>query len=183
MKKIYLVSTAVLKQQSIINDNVADELLSNAIYEAQSIDCQQILGSKLYNRIIELVEDGTISEHTDYKYLLDEYIQNIVIYAATLRATVYIRFKVMNKSVSGQNSDNSNPVSLDELEYLRNSINNDLQFFQKRLQDFLTSNRSLYPEYEICSCDGELNPQKNVYRTSLVIPNHRTPKYNYNDIK
>ena len=180
---VYLVSTSSLKDFSIVNSNVADELLSNAILEAQEIDLCQILGSKLYKKIIELVKTNTIDAATDYKFLLDEYCLKVIIYAATSRAAVYTHFKVMNKGVQLQNSDNSNPVSLDELEYLRNQIKNDLEFFEKRLQDFLITNKDLYPEYELCSCDGELNPQQNVYRTSLVIPNHRAPKYNYNDVK
>lgn len=180
---VYLVSTSSLKDYSIINSNVADELLSNAILEAQEVDLQQILGSKLYKKIIELVKTNTIDTTTDYKYLLDEYCLKVIIYAATSRSAVYAHYKIMNKGTQVQNSDNSNPVSIAELEYLRDEIKNTLEFFEKRLQDFLITNKDLYPEFEYCSCDGELNPQQNVYRTSLVIPNHRAPKYNYNDVK
>ena len=180
---VYLVSTSSLKDYSIINSNVADELLSNAILEAQEVDLQQILGSKLYKKIIELVKTNTIDTETDYKYLLDEYCIKVIIYAATSRSAVYAHYKIMNKGTQVQNSDNSNPVSIAELEYLRDEIKNTLEFFEKRLQDFLITNKDLYPEFEYCSCCGELNPQKSVYRTSLVIPNYRVPKYNYNDVK
>lgn len=183
MKKTYLISTKVLKEQSIINSNVDDSLLHNAIWEAQNIEIQQILGSCLYNKIIDLVDNDEINnaEYADYKYLLDEYIQNVIVYAATQRAAVYIRFKVMNKSVTAQNSENSNPVDLNELQYFIDHIKNDLEFFEKRLQDYLRLNE-LFPEYKVCNC-GSLEPQSHVYRTSLAIPNRRDTHYGYYDVK
>lgn len=184
MKKTYLISTKVLKEQSIINSNVDDSLLHNAIWEAQNIEIQQLLGSQLYNKIIELVDEDEInnSEYADYKYLLDEYIQNVIVYAATQRAAVYIRIKVMNKSVTAQNSENSNPVDLSELQFLMDHVKNDMEFFSKRLQDYLIANSELFPEYKVCNC-GSLEPQSHVYRTSLVIPNRRDTHYGYYDVK
>lgn len=179
---VYLLSTADLKSYSPLNSNVDDALLNNAIMEAQEVELQQILGSCLYGRIIELVKTGDITDYEDYKYLLDEYCRKVIVYAATQRAAVYIRYKMMNKGVQSQNSDNSNPAELNELQFLMNHIKNDMEFFSKRLQDYLTENKETYPEYNPCGCNS-LPPQKRVYRTSLVIPNNICNRYGYKDLK
>lgn len=179
---VYLLSTSDLKDYSPINENVDDSLLHNAIMEAQEIELCQILGSCLYNRIIDLVNTDDIDNETDYKYLLDNYCRKVIVYAATMRAAVYIRYKIMNKSVSSQNSDNSTPVDLSELQYLIDHVKNDLEFFEKRLQEYLKENKDLYPEYDACECNG-LAPQKQVFTTSLVIPNYPQRHYGYNNVK
>jgi len=179
---VYLLSTKELKQYSVINENVDDSLLHNAILEAQQIELQQILGSCLYERIIGLVSDDEIQNEPDYKKLLDDYCRKIIVYAATQRAVIYLHYKMMNKGVTAQNSDNSNPIDLNELQFLMDHIKNDLEFFSKRLQDYLKQNEDLYPEYKPCGC-GSLTPQKNVYRTSLVIPNRCDGHYGYYNVK
>lgn len=179
---VYLLSTKDLKDYSPINQNVDDSLLHNAIMEAQEVELQQILGSCLYNRIIELVNSDEIQDELDYKILLDDYCRKVIVYAATQRAAVYIRYKMMNKGVQSQNSENSNPVDLNELQYFIDHVKNDMEFFSKRLQDYLIANSELFPEYKVCNC-GSLEPQSHVYRTSLVIPNRRDTHYGYYDVK
>lgn len=179
---VYLLSTKDLKDYSPINQNVDDSLLHNAIMEAQEVELQQILGSCLYNRIIELVNSDEIQDELDYKILLDDYCRKVIVYAATQRAAVYIRYKMMNKGIQSQNSDNSNPVDLNELQYFIDHVKNDMEFFSKRLQDYLIANKELFPEYKVCNC-GSLEPQSHVYRTSLAIPNRRDTHYGYYNVK
>lgn len=179
---VYLLSTKDLKDYSPINQNVDDSLLHNAIMEAQEVELQQILGSCLYNRIIELVNSDEIQDELDYKILLDDYCRKVIVYAATQRAAVYIRYKMMNKGIQSQNSENSNPVDLNELQYFIDHVKNDMEFFSKRLQDYLIANKELFPEYKVCNC-GSLEPQSHVYRTSLAIPNRRDTHYGYYNVK
>lgn len=178
---VYLLSTSDLKSYSPLNANIDDALLNNAIMEAQEVELAQILGGCLYEAIIGMVYDGTISTRPEYKKLLDDYCRKVVVYAATMRASVYIRYKLMNKGVQSQNSDNSSPVELNELQFLMNHIKNDMEFYSKRLRDYLQENKELFPEYGACSCNS-LTPQKNVYRTSLVIP-EVCNRYGYKNLK
>lgn len=185
MSTVFLVSIATLKEKSIINTNVDDSLLSNAILESQDIELQQVLGTKLYNKLIYLVAHGLINTmgYEEYKTLLDNYCIKVVLSAATLRALPYIHFKVMNKGVQNQNSDNSLPTSLQELEFLMDKIRNDFEFYAQRLADYLLQHRMEYPEYISTTQLDELSPQYRQYRSNLVLEDDECPcirSYGYN---
>lgn len=171
MNKVYLISTQNLKDSSIINNNVDDSLLHNAILEAQEIELQQILGSKLYKYIINAVEDGSISSssNAEYKSLLDEYCTKVVVYASILRAIPYIHYKVMNKGVQTQNSDNSSTTSISEMEFIMDKIKNDLEFFSTRLSTYLLANREKFPEYSFVKTIDEIAPEPQQYRSAMVM--------------
>lgn len=171
MRTIYLISTDQLKNNSAINSNVDDTLLLNAISEAQEIELQQTLGSKLYKKIITLVDTGDISsqENSNYKTLLDDYCQKVVVYYATARAIPYLAVKLKNKGATREYSENSSDAAFNEFEYLRKKVENDAQYFAQRLADYLHQNRSDFPEYtEMAGCD-EIKPNRRAYRSALVL--------------
>lgn len=178
MQKIYLISTDVLKSNSIINSNVDDSLLLNAIFEAQQIELQQILGSALYNRILDDIDNSTLSG--DYKTLVDDYCQNVVTYYATARAIPYVHYKIVNKGVNNQSSDNSQPTAFNEMNFLLKKVQDDAEFFAQRLTSYLEANKDSFPDYKACcSCCGDIQPSKNNYRCGLVL-DEREYKRNYN---
>ena len=51
MTDVFIISEANLRQFTDLNNNVDSELLKNAIREAQDIELQRILGTKLYDII------------------------------------------------------------------------------------------------------------------------------------
>jgi len=84
MTNTFLISEAVVREYTGVDNNVDTALLKNGIREAQDIELQRIIGTLLYDKIISLVSNGTItdSENSNYKTLVDEYIQNFLIYAS-----------------------------------------------------------------------------------------------------
>lgn len=185
MATIYLISTQKLKDRSIINDNVDDTLLASSILEAQEIELQEILGTKLYKFILELIQNGLISTvgYEKYKFLVDEYCSKVVLYAATMRALPAVHFKVMNKGVNNQSSDNSQPTSLQELEFLMDRLRNDIDFFSQRLSSFLMEHRQDYPEYMGNYNIDEIQPKFNQFHSNFVLEDCESPclrSYGYN---
>lgn len=168
--RTYLLSTNALKQNTAINQNVDDNLLLNAIWEAQEINVQQTCGSRLYKKIVSLVANNTIGSagNANYKTLLDEYITPIINYYAWMNALVYISYKSMNKGLQTQNSDNSQSASMSEMQFVRDDIRNKAEFFAQRLSDYLHANRSLYPEYNNNSGIDEMTPNHNQYSCGIV---------------
>lgn len=165
MNRVYFISCNHLKEHTTINTNVDDNILNSAIWEAQTIHIQQTIGSELYRTIAKLIETGDIhqSENQKYKMLLENYIQEPVCYWAWVEAIPYIRYKIMNKSVSGQTSDNSTPVDKSELEYLTENIRDKAQFYTQRLSDFLLEHRGEYPEYYSNRGLDDIHPSSNNY--------------------
>ena len=78
MTNVFIISEANLRQFTDINNNVDSELLKNAIREAQDIELQRVLGTKLYNKILDDIKNNTLSGN--YETLVLDWIQNVLLY-------------------------------------------------------------------------------------------------------
>lgn len=187
--RTYFITCEYLKSHTVINSNVADELLLNCIFEAQSIHIQQLIGTDLYNKLANLVQTNTVNDpaNADYKVLLDEYVCPTTAYWAVVECIPSMAMKIVNKGVERQNSEWSTPSAINEIEYLRDDWRNKAEFFSQRLTNYLLQNRRLYPEllqnYEI----DKLRPSNGEYFSGIVFdeglcPCERTMGYNRNAI-
>lgn len=177
MERIFLISTQDLKDYTVINDNVDDSLLHNAIQEAQDITLQQLLGTKLYKKILVLVNNDEINlpANAQYKTLIDEYCIKVVLYSALHRAIPVIHYKIVNKGITTQTSENSQTTTISEMEFLMNRVKNDLEFYSNRLASYLLANIQLYPEYMSATKIDEMIPNVTPYRTSMVLSSPVNP--------
>ena len=91
MTTTFIISEAKLRQFTDVNNNLDTELIKNSVREAQDIALQRIIGTKLYNKILSDINADTLTG--DYKTLVDDYIQDFLLYAAYYEAleAIYIR--------------------------------------------------------------------------------------------
>lgn len=169
MARVFLISTETLKKNSIINNNVDDMYILPAIEFAQDSGLQPLLGTKLYNKLMDLVEDGSITESTDYKNLLDEYITPYLINKVTADIQLPLAYKLRNQGVVQQTGDNTYIPSLRDTQYVIQNYENKATFYGNRLSDYLKANRSKYPEYcKIDSC-ADMRSNPNSYKTGIYL--------------
>lgn len=174
MTTVQLISETTLKNNSPINLNVEQSLLNLAINEGQEQHIQMALGSKLYQKILDIVVDGTIKTDpnmSDYKTLLDNYIAPALIYWSLVECLNYVRYKIMNKGVQVQNSDNSNTPELEEIKYFQQAITNKAEFKQQRLIDYLIENSTLFSEYTSTIDYDDIAPESNGYFSGMQLDN------------
>ena len=69
MNNILLISEDLLKSETIVNDNINSQSITPSILIAQEIGLQQVIGTKLYKKILSLVDGDTINDvvNADYK--------------------------------------------------------------------------------------------------------------------
>lgn len=183
IKKIYLVSVNMVKDNTPINSNVDDNLITTAIFDAQQINVQQICGTKLYKKILALVDSDEIQlpENSRYKTLLDEYIQPVVISWAYVYSIPVIHTKVMNVGVVNQNSDNSISADIKETQFLLDDARNKAQFYSDMMTRFLIANtKELYPEYLENKRIDETKPTIHQYTNGLVLDDIYPNRPHYN---
>jgi len=132
-----MMSVNDLKEYSTIDYSVEDKLLENSIYDAQKIDLQAILGTRLYKALETKIINNTLSGETAYKTLMDDYIFDVLLKSSQSRALMYIYAKIRNKGIMEQNSDNSNPVDITILNKMRDEIQNDFEYFSNKLKLYL----------------------------------------------
>lgn len=161
MRKVLTVSEDYIKTYSNLSDNVWGDYLLPAILTAQNIQLQQTLGSCLFNKILDLIEDGSITATTNtaYKTLLDDYIQDFMLYQTITDLVPIIGVKLGNLGTVISNDEHLQNLSEDERANIKQFYQNKSDFFTKRLQEFLKANKDAFPELECgCECDGSVKP-------------------------
>lgn len=161
----YFIGVSDLKDNTPINLNVDDKKLVMSIKDAQEIQIQQILGTNLYTKLKTLVKDNTITSgtNTSYKLLLDEYIIPTLIKFALVECLPFTNFKIENKNLGNQSSDNSTPVELDELKYFISLNKDKAEYYAQRLTDYLIANSATYPEYTTSTTCDQILPNNSSY--------------------
>jgi hypothetical protein len=145
MAQVILLSEATLKQRSILQDNVDMKVVSPAILDVQEEYILPILGTSLYNDLLEQVRTNTLTN--DYRTLLDDYITRCMIWYCKFELPMDLTYKYFNKSVGVMNAENMNAASMDELQYVLNRAKNKAEWYAERLTKFLLSNPTKYPLY------------------------------------
>jgi hypothetical protein len=146
MQNTYLISEGKLKAFTDINNALDTDLIKSAIREAQIIQITRLLGQKLYDKIVNDVANDTITGV--YKELLDNYIQDVLIYYSYYTALEYIYLRPRNNGLlQPQGGDNALAVDMAMYDKKRTSVQNKAEYFAERLVDYLCYNNNLFPEY------------------------------------
>ena len=80
----HLISVSNLKKLSYISSNVDDNLISTIITRVQDTVIEPILGSSLYNHLLQAVDNNTLN--INEQELLSKYLSNCLIAAVEVRA-------------------------------------------------------------------------------------------------
>lgn len=170
---IYLISEEILKSEGLIDDNLWGGYLKPAIQLAQDKGLQTLIGGVLYDKICELVEDGSIKdiENEKYKELLDDYIIPYLCYQSLAECSIPITWKFKNQGMVGYNDtsmDYINRPSMKDFQYIVQKYENDAVFYGNRLTDFLHANNGIYPEYLHHEC-GKMHADDRQYKTGIYL--------------
>lgn len=144
----FLVSENALKSQSYIDRNVAGEVLTPAIQFVQDSLVESMLGTRLYEKLVVLINSGEISadENANYKELLDGYIFKFMAYSVIAEIQVPNAYKTRNKGLVQTSDDRVSNAFMTEVKYVEDFYHNRADMYRLRLSDYLWGNRSKFPE-------------------------------------
>jgi len=140
---VYFISSTFLKEHTPINENVDDKILKNAIQEAQEIYIRDVIGSGIYNELQTQAFNNTLS--TANKTLLDSYIAPCLKYYTLTESMLPMTFKMLNKTLGTRTSDNTQPVTIDEMTLIERRYRDKAEYYAQRLREFLQANSTIYP--------------------------------------
>lgn len=167
MERILYISTENLKNDTILEKNVEDNILKPCIYDSHVIDFQSIVGEKLYKHLNEATTNNTLSDRE--VELLKTYAYNFLIKASLLRSLPFLWAKIESSSVVKKKNDTSDSVSYDELQKLLNTTQSDKNFFGQRMIDFLNVYIDDFPLFRYSASCNVLDPNRNSnYYTSGI---------------
>lgn len=149
-QKVFLISEDTLKSYSLINENLDGKYLSNALQIAQEVDLQNAIGKALYTKIINLVADGSIATDTNYKYLLDNYIQDYLIWQTMSHVQVSVNYKISNSGTYNNTDERKAHIDYDNGMNLVKQYEKYANAYCTQMKDYILRNISKYPEYRMC---------------------------------
>lgn len=167
MRIVYFITIDNLKKYTPINLNVEDSIVKKAILDAQKIKLQQDLGSCLYKKIEDLYISAFPAGNEKYQTLFDDYIYDYVIQWSLVEILPYVRYKIHNKGVNTQSSEETATADFEEYKYLLSLLTNKAEFYSARLKSFLIENVADYTEYSNCCDCGDLSPAKTSYFSGI----------------
>jgi hypothetical protein len=168
MAYVLFISEEKLKDSTAINLNVSTDLLLPYVRQAQKLYVEPKLGTKLTQKLKDLITAGTIGDvaNAAYKTLLDDYIGDMLPNWAFYHAVPFLRFKIENGNIYSKTSETGNALSQEESQSLREEVSNTAQYYTERLIEYITNNTSLFPEYSTNS-GADVNPDRNAYYNGM----------------
>mgnify|MGYP006157984137 FL=1 len=170
MTNTLIISEAKLRQFTDLNDSVDTELLKNAVRTAQDIAIQRVLGTKLYKSILAQIDAGPVWTDANYENLVNDYIQDFLLYAAYYEAleSIYIRPR-NNGLLTPTGGENSIEVDRSLFNVKRQNSENKMQFYADRLSSYLAEEQALFPELNTNNKLYEMWPDyASQYRSPIV---------------
>ena len=145
---VILISEDYIKSTTNISDNIAGDYLLPSIKLAQDIDLESTIGTKLLEKIQELIYNNDISNKDSemYKLLLDKYIQPYLAYATIQHLTPTVAYKLANQGIIRTYDEKSYNITSNEVDKVADYYSHIANTFKKRLQLFLIANYNEFPE-------------------------------------
>lgn len=152
---ILLCSEDYIKTNSNLNDNFFGKNLLPSIREAQEIYLQQIIGTSLYEAILQLVDEGTIGDpdYSLYKDLLDNQIRPYLLYQTIVNAIPLANVKLSNYGTTLSQDQYLVNLSQGDAELIEKHFQNRADFYCRRLQEYIL-NYSKELGIDECSCES-----------------------------
>ena len=176
MTNTFLISEAQIRNYTDIEDNIDTALIKNGIREAQDIKLQTVLGTLLTDKLYSLVDAGTMGDSANaaYKTLLDDYIQNMLIYASYwyILDSVYVRSR-NNGLLIPDGGENSVAADRSIYNVKRQAVENKMQFYSDLLTDYIIEEQVNYPELNASNKLYDLNPNYDSKYGSPFVFNRR----------
>ena len=169
MARVLLISEKTLKSNGVINNNVDGMYILPAIEYAQDAGLQPIIGTKLYNKLMDLVADGSIQQTTDYKVLLDEYVTPYLLNKVTADIQIPLNYKLRNQGVVQNQADNTIVPTMKDLQYVIQNYEYKAVFYGNRLSDYLMANKSKFTEYSKVDSSADMHSNPNSYKTNIYL--------------
>jgi len=166
MATALFISRTDLVQNTILDGNVDTDKFIQFIKISQEIHIQNYLGTKLYNKISADIIADTLTG--DYLALVTDYIQPMLIHYAMVDYLPFAAYQVKNGGIYKHNSENSETVNKDEVDFLVQKERDFAEYYTRRFVDYICFDSSKFPEYTNNS-ESDVYPDKNVNSSNWVL--------------
>jgi hypothetical protein len=138
-----LISLKDITQLTTLSGNIDQDMMNPSINLAQNTDLKRILGTSLYNKIINDKKDGTLSGV--YKTIYDDHVVMMLVFLACARYTAYGGYKTANQGIFKTSAEGHTSVDYKEVSTLIARYDGDAATMEREFYKFMSDNP--VPEY------------------------------------
>lgn len=145
MAEVYIIPNRVIKESTYVDDNVEDKHIKIATLDAQEQILEPVLGTALYEKIIDGVLNKTLNE--TYQRLTVDFIWPVLLQASVYKLSYNMLFRLTNSAIVKDSNENSSGVSISEVNILIKERQLSMNYHISKLTKHLQAYSSTYPEY------------------------------------
>lgn len=159
------ISETWLKNFTPLPSNIDVKELQPFYYPSQDKYIRDVLGDELYNRISDGITNNNLNnDETELLKLIRRTLGYYIVY----EAFPFLANKIKNIGVNNTTDDKQNATDSKILKEMRQEVSNNAEYYMVRLNKYLCTNHTLFPEYVFTNDD--VNPNKKAgYRCPIYI--------------
>ena len=177
MATIWLGQDYLIKR-SVVDSNVEYDKLVPVINLVQRKYVKRTLGTDLYNaldtHILAFINSATAIPAA-YKYLLDEFINEMIVYYTLMESSPTFKYRYTNRGLVSKEGDGTSTISTSDLDFMMGIMKSNAEMFQFELIKYIQVNATSYPEYGTNITNG-IYPENESYDTDVFLGDF---KYKY----
>lgn len=152
-----LITEEYFKTYSPIPDNYNIKEIKPYFHVAEKLWIEPIIGMPLYEELLDEVEKDEVTPE-NATLLLNIY--PLLAFAITYESLPFVGYHLSQVGITKGKSENSEPVSINDVNYISTQLRNQCETMKKLLKKFLDENAEHYPLYYAdnnaeCNCDDE----------------------------
>lgn len=150
-----IITDDYFKAYSPIPKNYNLDELRPYVHVAEVMWIVPIIGSPLYDELLEQVENDNVTPENATLLLA---IYPLLSFAIVTEALPFIAYHMSQVGVTKGKSENSDSVSINDVNYINTTLRSQCEIMKSNLKKFLDEHSDLYPKYYSdksvnCSCD------------------------------
>ena len=152
-----LITEDYFKTYSPIPDNYNIKEIKPYFHVAEKLWIEPIIGMPLYEELLDEVEKDEVTPE-NATLLLNIY--PLLAFAITYESLPFVGYHLSQVGITKGKSEISEPVSINDVNYISTQLRNQCETMKKLLKKFLDENAEHYPLYYAdnnaeCNCDDE----------------------------
>lgn len=161
-----------LKKNTFLRGVTDPDTFIHYVSIAQETHLLRVLGTNLYNRLQDMIEDGTINSasNSDYKSLLLDFVNPMLVHYSLVTFLPFASFMLSNSGVQKHKVDNADRATDEEVNNLVDRHRDFAESYRARFNDHMSFYNSRYPEYNQHTNDDVI-PNRRRYSSGIYLTN------------
>lgn len=157
-----LISPDAIKALGVFDKNLDERHIKPVIKFVQDDSIQNLIGTRLYQKLLELVASNTIcqDENKCYSDLLNGYLKWILTWSVVAQCHITHFLKLRNAGTITIGDTNFSPTSYETMKKVASDYYDKADSYIVKLQRYLSCNCSCFPELRGVEAWWEQSPDK-----------------------